>query len=359
MRGADVSQPSLFVTKTVEDFVPRDHPLRALRKLADEALADLDPLFATIYADEGRDSVAPERLLRGSLLQVLYSIRSERQLVEHLRYNMLYRWFVGLELDSSVWHATTYTKNRERLLDNAVFTEFFRSVLQLARKRRLLSEEHFSVDGTLIDAWASHKSFRPRDDDDQGPAGKERDFHGETRRNDTHESRTDPDAELMRKSNGTEAKLHYGVDHVMENRNGLVVAVQVRPAATETERESALELLDTLDGTRKRTVGGDKGYDTHGFVAGCRKRGITPHVAMNAGRRRGSAIDGRTARHAGYAISQRKRKLIETTFAWPKQYGGLRRMMLRGIGKVGGLVEFTMAVFNLLRIRNIEAAAAT
>lgn len=358
MRGADVSQPKLFVTRTVEDFVPKNHPLRALRVLVDEALGDMDRLFDEIYADEGRDSIAPERLMRASLLQVLYTLRSERQLVEHIQYNMLYRWFVGLELDDRVWHATTFSKNRDRLLGNEVFTRFFESVLAMARKRKLLSEEHFSVDGTLIDAWASHKSFRRRDDDDDGPLGKDRDYRGEPRSNETHVSTTDPDAELMRKSNATGARLSYGVDHVMENRHGLVVGVRTRPAASETERESALELLAALPGVQRKTVGGDKGYDTQGFVADCRELKITPHVAMNEKRRGGTAIDARTTRHEGYDISQRKRKLIETTFAWSKQYGGLRRMMRRGLEKVDGLVQFTMATFNLLRIRNIEAEYA-
>lgn len=359
MRGADISQPKLFITKTVEDFVPKDHPLRALRMLVDEALGELDELFDALYADEGRDSVAPERLMRASLLQVLYTLRSERQLVEHINYNMLYRWFVGLELDDRVWHATTFCKNRERLLGSDLFAHFFEAVLAMARKRRLLSEEHFSVDGTLIDAWASHKSFRRKDDDDSdGPLGRERDYRGERRSNDTHASTTDPDAELMRKSSATAARLSYGVDHVMENRHGLVVAVRTRPAASETERESGLELLAQLPGVRRKTVGGDKGFDTHGFVAGCRALEITPHVAMNEDRRGGSALDARTTRHEGYEISLIRRKQIETTFGWPKQYGGLRRIMLRGLEKVSGQVLLTMATFNLLRIRNIEAEYA-
>ncbi len=359
MRGRDFSQPKLFVTRTVEDFVPKKHPLRAIRALVDEALKPLDPLFEAAYSDIGRESVAPERLMRASLLQVLYSIRSERQLVEHLEYNMLYRWFVGLELEDEAWHATTFTKNRERLMDREVFTHFFQQVLKLARKRRLLSDEHFSVDGTLIDAWASHKSFRPRDDDqDGGGSGGERDFHGEKRSNATHVSVTDPDAELMRKSQGKEARLSYGVHHVMENRNGLVVAAQTRKAASVTEREASLELLSGLSGSKRKTVGGDKGYDTKGFVAGCRNLNITPHIAQNDTRRGGSALDKRTTQHTGYDISIRKRKLIETTFGWSKQYGGLRRMMYRGLAKVADRVTFTLAVFNLLRISNIEAQSA-
>ena len=356
MRGRDFSQPKLFVTRTVEDFVPKKHPLRAIRTLVDEALKPLDWLFEEAYSDLGRESVAPERLMRASLLQVLFTIRSERQLVEHLEYNMLYRWFVGLEMDDEVWHATSFTKNRERLMEREVFTHFFEQVIKMARKRHLLSAEHFSVDGTLIDAWASHKSFRPRDDDqDGGGTGGERDFHGEKRSNKTHASTTDPDAELMRKAEGKEARLSYGVHHLMENRSGLVVGAKTTKAATVTERDAGIDLLAELPGDKRKTVGGDKGYDTKGFVAGCRGINITPHVARNETRRGGSAIDARTTQHAGYDISLQKRKLIETTFGWSKQYGGLRRMMYRGLAKVADRVTFTLAVFNLLRIRNIEA----
>lgn len=360
MRGRDFSQPKLFVTRTVGDFVPKKHPLRAIRALVDEALKPLDALFEEAYSDIGRESVAPERLMRASLLQVLFTIRSERQLVEHLEYNMLYRWFVGLEMDDEVWHATTFTKNRERLMEREVFTHFFEQVLKLARKRHLLSSEHFSIDGTLIDAWASHKSFRPRDDDDQDGGGSsgERDFHGEKRSNDTHASSTDPDAELMRKAAGKEARLSFGVHHLMENRNGLVIGAKITKSATVTEREAGIELLAELPGDNRKTVGGDKGYDTLGFVAGCRAINVTPHVAQNHNRRGGSAIDERTTQHDGYDISIRKRKLIETTFGWVKQYGGLRRMMYRGLAKVADRVTFTLAVFNLLRISNIVAESA-
>lgn len=355
MRGADISQPSLFVTKTVEDFVPKKHPLRAMRKLIDEALKTLDSHFEAMYSEMGRESIAPERLIRASLLQVIYTIRSERQLVEHINYNMLYRWFVGLEMEDKVWHATPFTKNRERLLEHETAVQLFKVILEMARQRDLLSEEHFSVDGTLIDAWASHKRFRPKDDDDGGPVGKERDYHGEKRSNETHTSTTDPEAELMRKSSGAPARLSYGVHHLMENRNGLIVGVTTTPSASVTEREAGIDLLAELPGENRKTVGADKGYDTQGFVAECRGHQITPHVAMNENRRGGSAIDGRTTRHEGYGISLIKRKLIETIFGWSKQYGGLRRMMLRGLERVGGHVTFTMAVFNLLRIRNIEA----
>lgn len=353
MRGADISQPTLFITRTVEEFVPANHPLRAIRKLIDEALRDLDAHFNRLYADEGRESVAPERLIRASLLQVLYTIRSERQLVEQIRYNLLYRWFVGLEMEDKVWHHATFSKNRERLLDEVLMSRLFQSVLKIARRHRLLSEEHFSVDGTLIDAWASHKSFRPRDDDDNTPAGRVRDFHGERRCNDTHASTTDPDAELMRKSKGMEARLRYGVHHLVENRHHLVVDVRTELAASVPERTAALDMLSDIPGEHRITLGGDKGYDTRDFVEECRELKITPHVAQNTGRRGGSALDGRTTRHAGYAVSQRKRKLIETTFGWAKQYGGLRRMMYRGRERVSARVIFTMAVFNLLRISHL------
>lgn len=355
MRGEDISQPKLFVTTTVTDFVPKHHPLRSLRKLLDAALEELDLHFDEMYSDLGRESVAPERLIRASMLQVLFTIRSERQLVEQIRYNMLYRWFVGLEIDDAVWHHSTFTKNRERLLEHEVLPELFDAVLRQARKRHLLSDEHFSVDGTLIDAWASHKSFRPRDEeDDDGPQGRERDFHGERRTNETHVSRTDPDSEQMRKGKGKESRLRYGVHHLTENRHHLVVSVKTTKAANATERDAALEMLAELPGEQRKTLGGDKGFDTFGFVEECRALNITPHVAQNTARKGGSAIDGRTTRHLGYAISQRKRKMIETTFGWAKQYGGLRRMMYRGFDRVAAVVTFTVTVFNLLRISNLE-----
>lgn len=361
MRGDDINQPNLFVAKTVSDFVPQDHPLRAMRKLVDAALKELDGLFDSIYASNGRESIPPERLIRASLLQILYTIRSERQLVEQIQYNMLYRWFVGLEIEDSVWNHSTFSKNRDRLLDHDVMNHFFESVLELARERDLLSEEHFSVDGTLVDAWASHQSFRPRDEDDQdqnGTAGR-KEFHGEKRSNKTHVSTTDPDAELMRKSAGTAAKLSYGVHNLMENRNGLVVGVSTTPSASVTERDVALELVTALPGSYRKTLGADKGYDTKDFVEACRLFDVTPHVARNEERHGGSAIDDRTSRHNGYRISIIRRRLIESTFAWAKQYGGLRRLALRGIERVGSQVTFIMAAFNLLRIRNIELQRAT
>ena len=355
MRGEDISQPKLFITTTVTDFVPKSHPLRSLRKLLDAALKELDGHFDDMYSDIGRESVAPERLIRASLLQVLYTIRSERQLVEQIRYNMLYRWFVGLEMDDAVWHHSTFTKNRTRLLEHAILPELFDAVLRQARKRHLLSDDHFSVDGTQIDAWASHKSFQPRDDDDDdGPQSRERDFHGEKRSNQTHSSRTDPDAEFMRKNKGQESKLRYGVCHVTENRNHFVVKVKTAPAASVTEREASLDLLAEIQGEHLKTLGGDKGFDTHDYVDACRVMKFTPHFAQNIERKGGSAIDERTTRHPGYKISLRRRKMIEATFGWVKQYGGLRRIMYRGLPRVDAAGTFAVTVYNLLRIKNLQ-----
>ena len=355
MRGTDVQQGGLFSYVSLEDRIPTEHPLRGVRALLEEALASMSRDFDRVYSQGGRASIPPERLVRALTLQILYSIRSERLLCEQLEYNLLFRWFVGLTIDEAVWDHSTFTKNRERLLEHKVLPALFSAVLRQARKRHLLSDEHFSVDGTLIDAWASHKSFRPRDeDDDGGPQSREVDFHGERRTNETHVSKTDPDAELMRKSKGKESRLRYGVHHLMENRNCLVVGVKTTKAASVTERVAAQELLIDQPGEHRKTVGGDKGFDTCDFVEDCRILNVTPHVAQNIERKGGSAIDRRTTRHSGYTISQRKRKMIETTFGWAKQYGGLRRMMYRSLDRVEGVVIFTMTVFNLLRICNLQ-----
>ncbi|OGI45648.1 MAG: transposase [Candidatus Muproteobacteria bacterium RBG_16_65_34] len=356
MRGADISQNALFVTATVENFVPLDHPLRALRNLIDEALKDLDGLFESIYAEAGRKSIPPERLVRALLLQVLYTIRSERQLVEQVRYNMLYRWFVGLTMDEAVWSHSTFSKNRDRLLAHDVVGELFETVVEMARTRGLLSEEHFSVDGTLIQAWASQKSFRPKD---EGPGGtgrnEERDFRGEERKNDTHHSVTDPDARLYRKSQGTGAILCYQGHSVMENRHGLIAQAKVSHASGTAERDTALALLRALPGKRRKTVGGDKGYDVESFVRGCRDERITVHVAA---KKKGSAIDRRTQRHAGYAVSQKIRKRIEEAFGWNKSIGTLRQVKQRGLARVDALFQFGMLSWNLVRMRNILALNA-
>ena len=356
MRGADITQNALFVTVTVEDFVPLDHPLRALRELINEALKDLDGLFGSIYADAGRESIPPERLVRALLLQVLYTIRSERQLMEQVRYNLLYRWFVGLTIDEATWSHSTFSKNRDRLLAHDVVGELFETVVEMARTRGLLSDEHFSVDGTLIQAWASQKSFRPKD---EGPGGSgrndERNFHGEERKNDTHHSVTDPDARLYRKSQGTGAILCYQGHSVMENRHGLVVKAKVSHASGTAERDTALELLKALPGKRRKTAGGDKGYDVASFVQGCREARITAHVAA---KKKGSAIDQRTQRHAGYDVSQRIRKRIEEVFGWNKSIGTLRQVKQRGLARVDALFQFGMLSWNLMRMRNILALNA-
>ncbi len=355
MRGADVMQEPLFTTVQLETFVPKDHPLRALRVLMDEALKELNWLFEAIYADGGRDSIAPERLLRAQLLQVLYTIRSERQLCEQWQYHLLFRWFVGLPLDQRAWEHSTFSKNRDRLLEQEVIPELFAEVVEAARRRELLSAEHFSVDGTLIQAWAGHKSFRPKDEPPRGGGHRKVDFHGETRSNDTHASTTDPETRLLRKSQGSEAKLCYQGHTVMENRNGLIVAAQASLATgLRAEWDSALELLDALPGRQRKTVGADKGYDTAEFVRGCRQQRITAHVAS---KRKGSAVDGRTTHHAGYRISQLKRKRVEQPFGWAKLIGTLRQAKQRGLLRVNALFQFNLLAWNLVRMRTLLTAS--
>lgn len=356
MRGADVMQESLFTTVHLESFVPADHPIRAVRELFNAALERISHLFNAAYADGGRESIAPERLLRAQLLQVLYSIRSERQLVEQTHYNLLFRWFVGLSIDDAVWNHSTFSKNRDRLLEHDVVPALFAEVVGLAEQRGLLSKDHFSVDGTLIQAWASHKSFRPKDEGGGGIGrNQEHDFHGEQRKNDTHASTTDPDARLYRKSANTAAILCYQGHTVVENRHGLVVRAQVSHASGTAERDTALDLLQSLPGKRRKTVGADKGYDVKSFVAGCRERGITAHVAAKD---KGSAIDQRTRRHVGYGISQRKRKRVEEPFGWSKLIGQIRQVKQRGKARVNALFQVTMMGWNLVRMRNILATCS-
>ena len=360
MRGADERSEGIFSYVRVEQRVPADHPLRAIRDLVDAALKDLSREFGRLYSRDGRPSIPPERLLRALLLQAFYTVRSERQLMEQLDYNLLFRWFVGLSMDDAVWNPTVFCKNRDRLLDGDIAAKFFVAVLNLPQVRGLLSNEHFSVDGTLIEAWASMKSFVPKDRDDP-PAGKggssrnaERDFHGEKRKNATHSSTTDPDARLFRKGAGKEARLcHMG--HLMtENRNGLIVDARLTEANGTAERTTALDMIE--DNARPgSTVGGDKNYDTADFVAGCRERGCTPHVSQNDTNRR-SAIDARTTRHPGYRISTIKRKLIEEPFGWIKTVGGLRKTRHRGRGLVEWFFVFTAAACNLVRIPKLLAA---
>ena len=363
MRGSDEQQPILFSYRSIEDRIPSDHPLRALRRLVDPVLAALSPRLQTLYATTGRPSIPPEQLLRALLLQVLYTIRSERQLMEQLDYNLLYRWFVGLTPDDAVWVPTVFTKNRDRLLDGNLAEAFFNQVLAVANEHRLLSHEHFTVDGTLLEAWASQKSIRPlhaparvaADDDD--PSNPSVNFRGEKRTNQTHRSVTDPDARIAKKSRGTGAVIAYQASVLMENRHGLIVQTDVRAPEYHAERDAALEMLTCLEPrARRRTLGADKGYDEDAFLADVRRLGITPHVAPNIhARRPRSAVDGRTTRHAGYEISQRKRKLVEEGFGWQKCVGLLRKLHHRGRETVGWIFTFTSAVYNLVRLRTLLA----
>ena len=352
MRGRGQSSGSLFSYVSLEERVPRRHPLRRVRAIVDEALASLSPRFEELYSKRGRPSVPPEHLLRALLLQVLYSVRSERQLMERLDFDLLFRWFVGLELDERVWNATTFTKNRDRLLDGDIAGEFFELVLARARRQRLLSRDHFTVDGTLIEAWASHKSFRPKDDSD----GDGSSFHGQKRKNETHASTTDPECRLMRKGRGKEARLAYQGNVLVENRNGLIVGAEVLIGDGAAETEGALRLLERVPGNHRVTVGADKLYDNESFVEGARALKATPHVIQNTKGRR-SRIDGRTTRHQGYARSVNARPRIEGPFGWMKQYGLLRRPMFRGRRKMNWAMVWSAAAFNILRIAHLEAVA--
>ena len=361
MRGKDEQQLDVFSYISPEQRVPHDHPLRPLRVMTDEALRELQSRFNKLYAKTGRPSIAPEKLLRALLLQALYSVRSERMLMEQLNYNLLFRWFAGLNMDDSVWDVTVFTKNRERLLDGDIAEAFFQAVLQQARERNLLSDEHFTVDGTLLEAWASVKSYQRKDakngvpPDDPGNATV--DFHGEKRSNETHQSKTDPEAKMARKGKGKEAKLSYNGNLLVENRHGLIVNSAVFEANGTAERDAALVMLEQIPGTRQVTVGGDKAYDTADFVAECRNLKVTPHVAQNLERPGGSAIDARTTQHASYAISQRKRKRVEECFGWLKTIALLRKVRHRGIFKVGWAFTFAAAAYNLVRMRNLAIQA--
>jgi transposase len=360
MRGKDTQQNAMFSYVSPERRVPADHPLRPIRDMVDVALKGLSRSFGRMYADWGRPSIAPEKLLRALLLQVLYSIRSERLLMEQLEYNLLFRWFVGLNMDEPVWVPTVFSKNRDRLLSGEIAEKFFAQVLEQARAGELLSDEHFSVDGTLIEAWASQKSFQKKDQN-QAPPPEDRgnptvDFHGENRRNDTHESTTDPEARLARKSSGHESKLAYCGNVLIENRNGLVVDTELVLCSGTAERDAALRMAERIEGEDRVTVGADKGYDTRGFVREMRERNVTPHVSQNTNRSGGSAIDGRTTRHSGYQVSQRKRKRIEEVFGWLKTVGMLRKTRHRGVFKVGWVFTFAAAAYNLVRMKNLLSA---
>ncbi len=358
MRGHDIQQASMFSYVSLEERIPADHPLRMIRAMADRALAALSPLFAKLYAPTGRDSIPPERLLRALLLQVLYTIRSERQLMEQMNYNLLYRWFVNLNMDDSVWDVTVFTKNRDRLLEGEVAQAFFEQVLAQAEAARLLSSEHFTVDGTLIEAWAGHKSFKRKDGPSDPPGrGKNPDanFRKEKRSNKTHQSTTDPEARLYRKSDAAPAQLCYLGHVLMENRNGLVVGTRLTQATGTAEREAALELVAEVPAKGRITLGGDKNYDVHDFVDTLRNLNVTPHVAQNDTNRK-SAIDRRTVRHAGYAVSQLKRKRVEEIFGWLKTVGVMRKTRHRGTQRVGWMFTFSLAAYNLVRMRHLVPA---
>ena len=350
----------MFSYLSPEERVPAKHPLRPIRLTVDEVLKALSPDFSGLYSAFGRPSIPPEKLLRALLLQVLYTVRSERMLMEQLEYNLLFRWFVGLNMDEAVWVPTVFIKNRDRLLEGDIAEKFFQLVLTQARVADLLSDEHFSVDGTLIEAWASHKSFQRKDQptpppDD--PGNPTVDFHGEKRSNDTHESTTDPDARLARKSGGHEAKLAYCGNVMIENRNGLVVDTELLQCNGTAERDAAMLMAERVEGVERITVAADKAYDTKDFVNEMRGMNVTPHVSQNTKRPGGSAIDGRTTRHEGYQVSQRKRKRIEEVFGWIKTVGTLRKTRHRGLETVRWVFTFTATAYNLVRMRNLMSPA--
>jgi transposase len=366
MRGEDVQQHELFSYGSLEERVPADHPLRPIRVMVDEALKLLDGRFDEIYGEDGRRSIPPERLLRALLVQLLYSVRSERMLMEQLEYNLLFRWFVGLSANEPVWHATVFSKNRDRLLEGAVAEEFFSIVLEQARKKRLLSDDHFTVDGTLIEAWAGQKSFQRKPDENDPLNPPPRDggnnpsinYRKEKRSNETHESWTDRLARLYKKTKGAEAKLGY-LGHLMtENRNGLVVDVRLTQATGKAEREATMEMLGQKEPGKRITLGADRAYDTSEFVRQLRDLRVTPHVAQNNTNRR-SAIDERTTRHTGYEVSQRKRKRVEEVFGWMKTIALQRKTRFRGPDRVGWMFTFAAAAYNLVRMRNLTLQSAT
>src|SRR2546425_1174470 len=359
MRGDDRDEVgAMWSYVPMEQRIPAEHPLRVMRPMVDGVLRELSPRFGELYSRVGRPSIAPEKLLRALLLQVLYTIRSERLLMEQLDYNLLFRWFVGLEMDDPVWNATVFTKNRERLLAGDIARGFFDRVVAQARERGLLSDEHFTVDGTLVEAWASLKSFKRKDEplappDD--PGNPTVDFHGERRSNATHASTTDPEARLARKGKAQEAKLFYTGHVLMENRNGLAVAGCVIPASGHAERAAALALLGEREGRERVTLGADKGYDTRDFVASVRLLGGTPHVAQDT-TNPASPIDARTTRHPGYGVSQRRRKRVEEIFGWLKTVGLMRKTRHRGTRRVDWMFTFALAAYNLVRIRTLTAS---
>lgn len=358
MRGAEPGQRVMFSYVDLEQRIPTAHPLRAIQALIEPVLRELSPRFAALYAESGRPSIPPEQLLRALLLQVLYTVRSERQLMEQLDYNLLFRWFVGLGMDAPVWHPTTFTKNRDRLLAGQIAEAFFAGVLRQAGSRALLSHEHFTVDGTLLEAWASQKSFRPMeasspDGDDDDPGNPTVRFRGQRRSNATHRSGTDPEARLAKKGAGKEAKLSYQASVLLENRHGLVVATAVSAPSGTAEVEQAIELCATQPPRAgRRTLGADKGYDQRSLITGLRGLGWTPHVAQGPA----TIVDGRTTRHGGYAVSQQRRKRVEESFGWGKTIGLLRKLRHRGRELVDWIFTFTMAAYNLVRLRTLIGA---
>ena len=358
MRGEDRQQQAMFSYISPEARVPKDHPLRSIRLMVDNALSDLAPLFQEMYSEAGRPSIPPEQLLRALLLQVLYTVRSERMLVEQLDYNLLFRWFVGLSMDDNVWDHSTFSKNRDRLIEHDVATAFFQAIKGQAERAGLLSNEHFTVDGTLIEAWASMKSFRPKDENKQDPPtsggrNADVDFKGQKRKNDTHQSITDPDARLLRKGPGKESKLCFMGHALMENRNGLVVDSRLTLANGTAEWDAGLDMVEDIPGTHRITVGADKGYDVPKFVNGLRELSATPHVAKKVSC---TAIDDRTTRHVGYQVSQKVRKRVEEIFGWIKTTGCLRKTRHRGLDRVESVFTLTATAYNLVRMRNLIRA---
>jgi transposase len=364
MRGTDRHSGALFSYVDLEARVPAEHPLRSIRALVNTALGKLDERFTGLYSSEGRPSIAPERLIRASLLQLFYSIRSERQLMERMDFDLLFRWFVGLGIDDPVWDHSVFTKNRDRLLTTEIAQDFLAALLAEPKVKRLLSHEHFSVDGTLLKAWASMKSFRPKDGSGNPPDGGrngEQDFRGEKRSNETHESTTDPDARLYRKGNGQESRLCYMGQAVMENRNGLAICGEVTHATGTAEREAALAWIEDRIPDRRITVGADKAYDVVAFIEALKERNVTPHITINGNIRwngipRKTAIDRRTTRHAGYWVSQRVRKRIEEIFGWTKAIGGLSQLKVRGLQKAKTAFIFALAAYNLIRLPKLLEA---